>query len=536
MHILLSGLPSLCNIGGVQKSLTFLTSFLLKQGHKVSLHSWLPENGKSPSFSEMVYELDKSINYIYTSRDPEMMRTVFDFVEKDKPDVICVINSGRIGGYLLSHFKQYNIPLVYSIRGSSQYCLKYLYPSLKIFNYSFYMADCAHVLMPSYKNYLSEEVRSKIKVIPSPITAAQKFANTLQPYNNKYYILYSGRFTFEKRVHILIEAFAKIFLKYPEWDLLLVGNGVLQDDYEKLIKKLNMTNRCHIKNFDSSESLYNEVYPFSHIMVLPSEQEGCPMALREAMAHKIPVIAFKECSGANEIIEHNVSGLLVEGDNLIMSLASSIEKLILDINLRVTLAEEGYNKSLEYNPDFINSEWENLFYDAFYKRNYADKKNLLLYWKKYALLDKELKNYYRCKFEKCKDIDFDYSVIYDNPEDLLIKHSINYKIIQNHKLFDKAFYSESYISVKESGMDPLLHYLEFGWKLGYNPSLLFDNDKYIEIWMNGNATMCPLLHFYKVGRFKGAIPMEVDKSLFPQREKYIQEYSYVNDILKELKG
>ena len=47
-------------------------------------------------------------------------------------------------------------------------------------------------------------------------------------------------------------------------------------------------------------------------------------------------------------------------------------------------------------------------------------------------------------------------------------------------LFDKTFYLNSYPHVKESGMDPLVHYLFYGYSEGKLPNETFNHEIYIE--------------------------------------------------------
>ena len=78
------------------------------------------------------------------------------------------------------------------------------------------------------------------------------------------------------------------------------------------------------------------------------------------------------------------------------------------------------------------------------------------------------------------------------------KEIINgYKAVRKNNLFDDDFYLEKYPKVKSSGMDPLLHYIFFGFSEGKKPNSEFDGvfykNHYDDVGIN------PLLHYALYG-------------------------------------
>ena len=76
----------------------------------------------------------------------------------------------------------------------------------------------------------------------------------------------------------------------------------------------------------------------------------------------------------------------------------------------------------------------------------------------------------------------------------------NYILIARSKYFDKKWYLKQNMDVKKAGMDPIVHYMKFGWKEGRNPSIFFDNDIYL--YLNPDvkkAKMNPLIHYLRYG-------------------------------------
>ena len=103
------------------------------------------------------------------------------------------------------------------------------------------------------------------------------------------------------------------------------------------------------------------------------------------------------------------------------------------------------------------------------------------------------------------------------------------KSIEKSGFFDKKWYLEQYPDVKEMNMKPVNHYLEIGWKSGYNPSPRFDNNAYLSMYSDvADAKICPLVHYIKFGCNEGRVPKPgvecVKKSSFLDDLHYILTY------------
>ena len=72
------------------------------------------------------------------------------------------------------------------------------------------------------------------------------------------------------------------------------------------------------------------------------------------------------------------------------------------------------------------------------------------------------------------------------------------KLIEDSQYFNKEWYCRRY-NIRKS--QAAKHYLNIGWKLGYDPSALFSSKKYLEI--NSDVIeINPLLHYEKYGKYE----------------------------------
>jgi len=76
--------------------------------------------------------------------------------------------------------------------------------------------------------------------------------------------------------------------------------------------------------------------------------------------------------------------------------------------------------------------------------------------------------------------------------------------LQQSALFDRTWYLESYPDVSASGVDPVRHYLESGWREGRDPGPKFCTSTYLRANSDVAAQgVNPLLHYIQYGQFEG---------------------------------
>jgi len=133
-------------------------------------------------------------------------------------------------------------------------------------------------------------------------------------------IVFIGTLDYRKNVSLLITAVKKLLDIGIPVTLDIIGDGPEFPQLQKMADRLDMGGIIHFLG------AFSEIEPFlqrSHIFVLPSQFEGLPNVVLEAMACGLPVIATK-VGGVPDIIEHRVNGLLIPpGDSEALSAAIS---------------------------------------------------------------------------------------------------------------------------------------------------------------------------------------------------------------------
>lgn len=127
----------------------------------------------------------------------------------------------------------------------------------------------------------------------------------------------------QKGHRYLIEAVSNLVQTHPEFHVLFVGDGELRSEMERLVDNLSLKRTVH---FLGTRSDIPSILAASDMFILPSLWEGLPMALIEAMASGLPVVATN-VSGTCEVMVDGKSGILVDPGNN-GALTSAIEKLL----------------------------------------------------------------------------------------------------------------------------------------------------------------------------------------------------------------
>lgn len=167
-----------------------------------------------------------------------------------------------------------------------------------------------------------------------------------------------GRLTSAKAYNVLIDAFEIVHKEIQNSILLFVGDGELKSDLEKYVAKKDI--KDHVR-FLGTRSDIPELLSVFDIFVLSSDREGLPVALLEAMAAGLPVIATA-VGGIPEVINDGWNGYLVPPGNA-DTLVEKIQWLLRDReerrkiskNARVTIKE---NYTIEKTTHRIEKTYE----------------------------------------------------------------------------------------------------------------------------------------------------------------------------------
>jgi N-acetylgalactosamine-N,N'-diacetylbacillosaminyl-diphospho-undecaprenol 4-alpha-N-acetylgalactosaminyltransferase len=150
----------------------------------------------------------------------------------------------------------------------------------------------------------------KVAVIANPIDIDDIYrqGKNGKPYEiGRTYVMAMGRLVPNKNFAMLIEAFSQAQIKE---DLLILGEGPQRDVLENLVSKRGLTGRVHLPGFSDNPFATLQKAEF---FVLPSNAEGFPNSLLEAMSLGVPVISTNCMSGPSEVLANLPREAVQEG-------------------------------------------------------------------------------------------------------------------------------------------------------------------------------------------------------------------------------
>lgn len=229
----------------------------------------------------------------------------------------------------------------------------YMVPNNKVIrkmrDYLYKKAD--YVVLQTEKNKRYFSYLKNTKVISNPINIKDYVGLALKSKKaNK--IVSVARLMPQKNLKMLIDAFNEIINEQNSNKLFIYGEGLSRNDLQNHINNLGLQESVILAG--NSVDVFNDIKD-AKIFVLPSNYEGMPNSLIEAMCLGLPVISTK-VSGAEELIEDGKNGLLIDINDK-EQLVNKLELLLSDEELRNKLAKNATKLANELSVDKISKLW-----------------------------------------------------------------------------------------------------------------------------------------------------------------------------------
>ncbi|MEC0275570.1 MULTISPECIES: glycosyltransferase [Peribacillus] len=254
----------------------------------------------------------------------------------EEQDIIAIhAHHGSHGQEILPVCEKYNIPLIVSIRGRDGSDRPEIFEKNSK-RYSALNKHGAHYYPVC--QYLAEGLRrlgipaKNMHVLYGGIELDLfPYSNRTLPTVGEIRVLSVGRLVDKKGFVTLIKAFKRIYTKYPNARLHIIGAGEDEKKIKSTIAEYNLKDVVILRGAMDSKQVSDELKK-AHIFCLASQTakngdiEGIPNALKEAMASGLPVVSTRH-AGIPELIEHQRTGYLAPEKND-MELAKGIQFFI----------------------------------------------------------------------------------------------------------------------------------------------------------------------------------------------------------------
>jgi glycosyltransferase involved in cell wall biosynthesis len=173
-------------------------------------------------------------------------------------------------------------------------------------------------------------------------------------------IVSAGRLKPLKNHELILRAYARLKDKYPEYKIIIYGEGSLKEYLRNLSVELDIDKNVELPGFEPN--LPAKVQN-AKLFIMSSNFEGMPNALLEAMSLGVVCIST-DCAGgaARSIIENGSNGLIVPCND-VESLAEAIDLVLSDDEYCRKLVTNGIRIRDTHNSESIYKKWELLVED-----------------------------------------------------------------------------------------------------------------------------------------------------------------------------
>lgn len=179
---------------------------------------------------------------------------------------------------------------------------------------------------------------ARIVVVPNAVRPAQPVRQPAP--GEPVRVVFLGRIGERKGTFRLLQAWA--LLDSPAATLTIAGDGDIEGA-RRFIRELGLKDRVEVRDWMSPEAA-GELLGRSHVLVLPSRNEGQPMAVIEAMARGLCIVA-SGVGGLTELIGGGC-GVIVSPDD-VDSIAAGLRSVIEDAELRSRYGAAAFDRVTE---------------------------------------------------------------------------------------------------------------------------------------------------------------------------------------------
>jgi glycosyltransferase involved in cell wall biosynthesis len=352
--------------GGAERVAATLCNAWAQRGDEVTLVPTFSGGGKP------FYQLHPDIDLIYLServgvvqgggkRYGARLRALRHMVKEKKPDVVVsFLPNVNIAALAATAFT--GVPCIVCERSD---------PSIQPVGWVWKMACQWFYRHADWVTVQTEAVQAsihhvyggleRVAVVPNPLPmdVLGWQANHLEQENTGRKTLLSlGRLSEEKQVSSIIQVFAQLAPKFPDWDLAIYGEGPQRAKLEAQIVRLGLAQRVFLRGRTHAPW---RVMSEADAFVMASRFEGFPNALLEAMGVGLPCVSTDCPSGPCEMSRGGIDALLV-GVHDRDALRSALAQLMGDAALRHNLGRHARASVIDrYALEAVLKVWDGLF-------------------------------------------------------------------------------------------------------------------------------------------------------------------------------
>lgn len=288
------------------------------------------------------------------------LRKISRYLKKFQPDIIHTHLTTCL--YAIPYAFIHKIKIIHTIHSEPQQIPKIARNIMRIlYHYSLAIPVAVSDIISKHAASLFKLPSDCIKTIYNPVEL-EKYERKIKKDVSAIIFINVARFAMPKDHEGLVRAFALAHKELPNAQLVLVGDGELRLEVEKCVHALDLENAV---SFTGTVSDVPKRLMDADVFVFSSNYEGLPLAILEAMAAGLPVVATA-VGGVPDIIRDN--GILVKRGDL-DSMAKAMVLLGKNESLRKDMSKSALEMVKEFDIKKIVKQYESLYMEYGCKKN-----------------------------------------------------------------------------------------------------------------------------------------------------------------------
>ncbi|MFI5629024.1 glycosyltransferase family 4 protein [Streptomyces sp. NPDC051664] len=227
---------------------------------------------------------------------------------------------------------------------------------------AYHLLDALAALTPEEAESIGKQVpgvRNRLAVMPNCVPAAP-----MQSKSTSKVIIAAGLLKENKNFAALVEAFATVVRKHPDWRLRIYGEGPEKANLRRQIENLGLHNTVALMGPAAPVA---PEFSKGSIFVLPSKREAFGNVIVEAMAAGLPVVSTDADHGPRNIITHGEDGLIVPCGNT-DAMAEAVLELVGNDERRKRMSEAAVRGAVRFHEEASRERFEAILRDAFARK------------------------------------------------------------------------------------------------------------------------------------------------------------------------
>lgn len=361
------------NHGGVEMAISLLSNAFCKHGYDVEILC-------TYNFGEPAYHINPEVKITYLTKVLPNREGFLTAVKSKNPLAIIkegiyslqvlyqkkhylkraimqikegiVISTRHEDTLLLSKYGSSNLLKIAQLHHDHHFSSKLF----KDFKHNYKSIDYFVLLTDKLRDEISELMKpynSKTKCITIPNFLPFQGENEMETKQKQ--VVAVGRLHTDKAFHRLIDAWALVYKKHPDWTLKIIGNGPLNEELRNQVTLLGLQDVVVFTGPLSHDKVMDEM-AHSSIYAMTSISEAFPFVLLEAMYNHLPIVAYDVRVGPAALVKHGQTGYLVPDDNAI-AFSNALCELIDNPELMANFQIEAHTFIQNFSEDAVVKMW-----------------------------------------------------------------------------------------------------------------------------------------------------------------------------------